>query len=170
MTTAMHPFERAGLGKAPFRYVGIEAQEISHGERVIGSVGGCQVTTQPGGTCAYCGHYIVNMFMVESAEGRRFHVGCDCIRKVNDSGLVEACKADQKKAKTERALARIAAAKAALADAHRLQNTPHPTPYHAEQGKTRADYAVWLFANGGVSGQLRAARMVEAAMAPVADG
>lgn len=169
MTTAtIHPFEKAGLGKAPFRYVGIEAQEISHGERVIGSVGGCAVTTKPGGTCAYCGQYIVNMFVVESADGQRFHVGCDCIRKV-DCDLSAKVDKDVKKMKKAREVNRIKEARENLPQAHGLRNQPHPNPYQASQGKSLWHYAEWLFKNGGTAGKLRAARMVEAAMAPVAD-
>ena len=75
-TTSIHPFEAAGLGKAPFRYVGTAVQEIGvDGRRVLGHVGGATVTTKPGGTCAYCGTYIVNMFDIESADGNRFTAG-----------------------------------------------------------------------------------------------
>lgn len=45
----VHCFERAGLGKAPFRYIGIVDQVMSGDNRVIGSIGGCQVETKPGG-------------------------------------------------------------------------------------------------------------------------
>ena len=140
METTIHPFEKAGLGKAPFRYIGIEAQEMQYGQRVIGSVGGMTVTTQAGGTCAYCGHYILNMFNVESADGQRFHVGCDCIHKINDAGLIRATQVDQKTLKAAREDARIATAKAALPAAHALRSQPHPNPYHAGQGRTPADY------------------------------
>ena len=169
MTTQIHPFELAGLGKAPFRYVGIEFQEISHGERVIGSIGGCAITTQPGGTCAFCGHFILNMFNVESSDGQRFHVGCDCIHKVGDPKLSKAVTADEKKMKSSREDRRIAEAQAALPNAFKLQMSPHPTPYQAQQGKTLANYCEWLFSNAGRSGKLRAARMVEAAIAPVCE-
>lgn len=164
--TMIHPFEQRGLGKAPFRYVGVEFQEISYGQRVIGSVGGVAVTTKPGGTCAYCGQYIVNMFNVESADGERFHVGCDCIRKV-DGKLAKLVDADVKKLKQQREDARIADARAALADAHGLRSQRHPIVWQANEGKTAWDYAAWLFQNAGKSGQLRAARMVELAIAKV---
>lgn len=160
--TAIHPFEQRGLGQAPFRYVGIEAQEMSHGQRVLGSVGGCEVTTQPGGTCAYCGQYIVNMFNVESADGQRFHVGSDCIRKV-DAALAAEIAPAIKQRKRDRDNARIAAAKAALPHAASLRSRPHPVPMLAEQGRTLADYCEWLFKHAGTSGSLRAAKIVETA-------
>lgn len=162
----IHAFEEAGLGKAPFRYIGIEHQDISHGERVIGSSGGIAITTKPGGTCDFCGAYIVNMFKVESADGNRFHVGCDCIRKVGDAGLKKAIDRDVNQMKRDRDLARIAEAKAALPKAYSLCGKPHPNEYRASLGETLMQYVGWLLDNGGMSGRLRAARMVELAIAP----
>lgn len=164
----IHPFQAAGLGNAPFRYVGVEHQEIAYGERVIGSAGGVPITTKPGGTCAYCRKYIVNLFVVESMDGNRFHVGCDCIRKVNVIGT-KAMDKDVKEMKKSREAARIAEAKANLPHAHGLRSQPHPNAFHAANGKTLADYVAWLFKNSGTSGMLRAARMVELAMASVVD-
>jgi hypothetical protein len=171
MTTAtqMHSFEKAGLGLSPFRYVGMEHQEIEYGQRVIGSVGGCSITTKPGGTCAYCGQYIVNMFQVESADGKRFHVGCDCIEKVGDAGLIKLVAADLKKLKAQREADRIVRAKSALPKAYGLTNQPHPNGYMAEQGKTLRDYCEWLMTHSGTAGKLRAARMIEAAIASIAE-
>lgn len=161
----VHPFEKAGLGKAPFQYVGMVYQEISHGQRVVGSVGGCEMTTKPGGSCAFCGKYIVNMFDVESADGHRFHVGCDCIRKVGDVVLTKKVNADVKKMKAKRESDRIAEARRNLPQAYSLRSQPHPTPYLASEGKTMAGYCEWLLANSGPSGKLRAARMIELSIA-----
>ncbi len=77
-----HPFEKAGLGKAPFRYIGAVFQEKMYGQAVVGNAGGIPITTQPGGSCAYCGAYIINMFNIESSDGKVFHVGSDCVMKV----------------------------------------------------------------------------------------
>lgn len=56
METAIHPFERAGLGKAPFRYVGMVAQDLCYGQAILNRAEheqtGVAVTTKPGGTCA----------------------------------------------------------------------------------------------------------------------
>ncbi len=165
MCDGIHPFEKAGLGKAPFRYVGMIDQDIRYGERVIGSVGGVEITTKPGGTCAYCGTYIVSMFQVESSDGNRFHVGCDCIRKVGGEKLVAATKSDVKKAKEARENARIAEAKAALPTAYGLLSKPHPTLWRAQNGETMADWCRGMFSHAGRNGQLKAARVVEQAVA-----
>jgi len=152
MCETIHCFEKAGLGKAPFHYIGMENQNIQYGERVIGNVGGCNLTTKPGGTCAYCGTYIVNMFNVVSADGKYFHVGCECIKKTDDSGLIQLLKNDQKKMAKQRKInklnARIAAAKEKLPVVRgQLSSQPHPSPYFAEQGKTLLDYVNWCFEN-----------------------
>ncbi len=165
MCDGIHPFEKAGLGKAPFRYVGMVDQDIRYGERVIGSVGGCEITTKAGGTCEFCGHYILSMFKVESSDGNRFHVGCDCIRKVGGEKLIAATKSDVKKAKEARENTRIAEAKATLPTAWELLSKPHPTLWRAQQGDTMADWCRWMFANAGRTGKLNAARVVEQAVA-----
>ena len=85
-TETTHPFTRAGLGQAPFRFVGVEVQDLCYGQAILNrdeyERTGIALTTAPGGSCAYCGTYIVNMFRVESADGHKFHVGSDCIAKI----------------------------------------------------------------------------------------
>lgn len=153
----IHKFEQAGLGKAPFKYIGMVDQQISHGERVIGNVGGVQMTTKQGGSCAYCGQYIINMFNVKSADGNVFHVGCDCINKVGDAGLTVLVNADVKKMKAAKAkaakLAKEENAKKYVADMLELRGKefaemPHPNTYRASMGDTFTSYIQWLLNNG----------------------
>jgi len=84
--TIIHPFEARGLGQAPFRFVGMVEQDLCYGEAILNREEyqrtGIALTTKPGGSCAYCGTYIVNMYRVRSADGREFHVGCECVEKV----------------------------------------------------------------------------------------
>jgi hypothetical protein len=161
----VHPFERAGLGLAPFRYVGMVHQETSYGQAVIGTIGGIPVTTQPGGSCDFCGHYIVDMFQVESADGKRFKVGCDCIHKVNQVAGSDVVDVDRKKAAIARDEARIALALANLPQAHALSSQPHPTTWRAREGETMAHWCRWTLTHGGRTGRLGAARLVEKALA-----
>lgn len=70
---AMHPFEEAGFGKAPYRFDGVRRNWFT---AFPGDPG------KPGGSCDYCGQGIANEFWVKSADGRRFKVGCDCIAKL----------------------------------------------------------------------------------------
>lgn len=62
-----HPFERAGLGQAPFRFIG---------------------ATRGRSSCCYCGTAIATKFFVRSADGQTFHAGCDCIAKTDDPHLI----------------------------------------------------------------------------------
>ena len=68
-----HPFEAAGLGKAPFRCVGVS-------EKVFIVPG---MPAKAGGTCQYCFNGIRYAYHVRGSDGAEFHVGCDCIAKVD---------------------------------------------------------------------------------------
>jgi hypothetical protein len=157
----IHPFEKAGLGKAPFRYIGQVHQQISYGQAVIGHIGGVPVTTKPGGTCDACGTYIIDMFRIVSADGQKSVVGCDCILKVVQGHSVkeqtqfEADLKALKKAKAKAASERLQFVRGSLAE------QPHPSKYLASQGKTRLDYVRWMFDNAGLSGRVQAAKIVE---------
>lgn len=156
MCSEIHKFEKAGMGKAPFKYLGIEFQDIRYGERVLAN--GC--TTKPGGTCAYCGTYIVNMYQIESADGIKNHVGSECIKKVGDAGLIKLLKSDE--AKARRAKAEVARKKkyAAFDQARaylrslletdstkdKLEALPHPS----YRGKTLLDYYNFILVKGGL--------------------
>jgi hypothetical protein len=178
MNDAVHAFERAGLGKAPFRFAGLEAQDICYGERILNRAEyertGVRVTTAPGGSCAYCGTYIVVMCNVVSADGKRFHVGTDCVEKVGDAGLravVDGAVTKRRRAQSK-ARARLAAAKLAtlLADEHViavLTSKPHPIPYRAAEGGTLLDWAEWMRRVSGDKGTRKTVKVIEAAIAEV---
>lgn len=162
--TAIHPFEKAGLGKAPFRYVGAIDQPTNRdGSVIIGHIGGCHVETKPGGTCDYCGLAIINMFRVRSADGNTFKVGCDCLKKV-DIVNPATLKADIKKAKDAKADNRIADARITLGREDvraALASKPHPAPWAAAKGMTLLDQVEWLLAHAGRSGKTDAAKIIE---------
>jgi len=67
-TQRVHAFEAAGLGKAPFKYTGYEPVK--------------------GSTCQFCGTAIKNKFYITSSDGRTSWVGCNCIEKSGDDGLI----------------------------------------------------------------------------------
>jgi hypothetical protein len=144
--TDIHCFERAGLGKAPFHYRGTIDQNVVHGLATLGN--GLQ--TKPGGTCDYCGTAILNMFSVESSDGRRFKVGCECIKKTGDTGMIRLLDADiakRDRAKRDaRKHAKQSADKAYCESKQlgKLADRPHPAPWFASEGKTLADWARWM--------------------------
>jgi hypothetical protein len=79
----VHVFERAGLGAAPFRVIGYDELKHSDGP-------GCPV--RPGGSCDYCGTGIMYACLIQGSDGRTFKVGCDCVAKTGDAGLLRAYK------------------------------------------------------------------------------
>jgi hypothetical protein len=174
----LHPFEKAGLGKAPFRYIGQVPQDICYGERLLSSRDSAvRFTTKPGGTCDACGTYIVDMFRIVSSDGQESVVGCDCILKVSQT--IEEKKTFQddlkamKKAKAKTAAEKKKAKDRAMVQTARagfesipvvrflLEKQPHPDSRMASWGKTMADYVEWMFLNAGLSGQVQAAKIVE---------
>lgn len=83
---ATHKFERRGLGKAPFRVIG-------YGREVFQAIpGDSSCPLQPGTSCDYCGTGIMDVAYVKSSDGKEFKVGCDCVAKVGDAGLLNAIK------------------------------------------------------------------------------
>lgn len=68
----VHPFEAAGLGTAPFRFVRFEKSVFRATP---------DAPAQCGTSCDYCATGIMNVFWCRSAEGREFKVGCDCVFK-----------------------------------------------------------------------------------------
>lgn len=70
----VHPFEAAGLGRAPYRCVGMA-------ERTYQAAPGLPV--QAGGCCKYCSNGIRYAYIIRGSDGVTFDVGCDCVEKVD---------------------------------------------------------------------------------------
>lgn len=146
-----HAFEVAGLGLAPFRFVGATENAITYPDG----------TTKAGGTCDYCGTGIRLECHVQSADGKRFKVGCNCIDKVGDKGLLAAYKSSPEFRQHQRELryAKSAAqreAALALLNANReaLSAKPHPHGFiNRETGDplTFVDYAEWMLDHAGAN-------------------
>jgi hypothetical protein len=169
----IHAFEQAGLGKAPFKIIGFEGVEDRIAHNVSRAAHGLTYTTNAcGGTCDYCGKAIFNVYRIRSADQKEFAVGCDCVCKTGDAGMVkivtdiakEHAKArrqareDAKIAEAETALEREDVQAALIVKAHPCSGRnglPSPTPsYNA------LTYVHYCLKNGGQSGRLRAAEMV----------
>lgn len=143
----MHPFERRGLGHAPFRFV--------------------RLVREPG-DCAYCGRDLAWCCHVADAGGREFMLGVDCVWQAREDGrLLAAVQAELRhRLKLERADKREARRAACLAalqgDPGFLADKPHPDAWQA--GKTLRDEAFRLFRGSGAD-RLKAFRIIEAALA-----
>lgn len=108
-----HPFELAGLGRAPFRCVGVyqipsqalaaqNPDAYNNALRMMPRGYGC-------GTCNFCGQAIMNCYLINSADGRKFAVGCDCVEKTADGPLITKVEAERRRIERERRQAAAAA-------------------------------------------------------------
>lgn len=157
-SSAVHPFELAGLGKAPYVFTGVT-------ESVFQAAPG--EPARAGSSCDFCPASIRWCFWLRSADGKKFKVGCDCIRKSGDTKLIKVADVADRKLKLDATHARedaiIASGKAAietLAGKAKVSSHLHPTAFCANQGLTLLDWARWMFQHAGRSGQLRAAKRV----------
>jgi hypothetical protein len=159
---SIHVFEKAGLGKAPYRYLGMEELR---GPLAMPGGGFCGAPGQPMGSCQYCSTGIAYLFWLESADGEKFYVGSDCIYKSGDAGL-------------RRIIEPIVAQHQATlrADRNRLlidlfedylkknptywsdDKRPHPFSWAAAQGKTYGDYSRFVYEHSGSSNKAAKAR------------
>lgn len=131
---ATHPFEAAGLGSAPFRFLGMTQNIVRCGDHF-----------QPGGTCDFCGTGIRYECRIGSSDGRTFVVGTDCVLKLDraDNRLVgeveRAVKAREAADRRAKADVRRAAEREAIA-ARVARRAPILDAYQAEWDAADAEY------------------------------
>lgn len=116
-TDLLHPFERMGLGKAPFKLVGVSSDS---GPRSVECSNG---TTYHAGNglriCDFCRQDIRDVFEIKSSDGKLFVVGSSCVMRTledRDERLARAIAAGVRKlAAAKRAAKKAAAAGQAVA-------------------------------------------------------
>lgn len=151
---AIHIFESAGLGRAPFRFVGVQTNDDRAVQQRAREANGQTFTTNYCTSCDFCSQAICNAFLVESADGKRFKVGCDCIKKTGDKGLLRVVKdeesrkrraatAKRNKSKWERERELIATWRSGQCEA--LRSLPHPK---GRDGATAWDYVDYCVSCG----------------------
>lgn len=113
MSDELHPFERSGLGRAPFKCVGMAevpspslaaANPAAYNAalRMLPRGYGC-------GSCAYCGMGLRYNYLIHSADGQTFAVGSECVFKTDDKRLgAEAKRIENAKRREESAAKRAA--------------------------------------------------------------
>jgi hypothetical protein len=99
-TLTAHPFELAGMGVGPFRFVGMVSIPSPSLPRSLEN--GC-------GTCANCGQAITNVCIIENAQGDKYGVGTDCVLKTDDPCLGNKAKVAIAKLQRKQRFARAAA-------------------------------------------------------------
>src|SRR5574343_1743482 len=152
-TQKRHPFSFT-LGEGPYRFVGTydmgrAVAAVNNGSKDTAAAFQDAPRLEAGlGTCAHCGHAILNICIVRRGDGKLYGVGSDCILKVAASGDVsEVSKLERmiRQAKSEKAAARKQAKIDALMPDFKdalevLKDQPHPNEHFASKGKTAADY------------------------------
>lgn len=161
--STVHVFERRGLGKAPYAYLGMDVVRgpFHVGLSTIGSPG------QPMGACQYCNTSIAYLFWLESADGKKFYVGSDCIFKSGDVGLrniiapiVAKHNAEFREARQKTILDLFDAFLKANPNYWASDTRPHPFTWRARQGATYGDYTRYIFMHAGVSKKASLARQL----------
>jgi len=168
----MHCFEAAGLGKAPFRFAGF----------YVSTYVACQgAPVQPGTTCDYCGAALMNVCAVKSADGKRFKVGCDCVRKVGDGGLMKAYKrspeyrAAQREKRRDLANRKREEVRGWMTEPdtrEMLASQPHPQGFkdrETDRPLSLLDWMDWMMANSGDAGQARVHSRAKKTLAYLSD-
>ena len=155
--TTVHRFEVAGLGLAPYRYLGCT-------ESVFRTPDG---TERAGASCDYCATSIRWVYRFLSADRREFKLGSDCIAKADDAGLLRIVDREEMKRRREKSAAKAARATddlAATIEAKReaLQSAPHSKAWMAAKGATMLDEATWWLENAGTAGRTKMARRLRA--------
>jgi hypothetical protein len=157
----IHIFEKAGLGKAPFKVTGISEN--------LFSIPGVPGSTKPGGSCDYCSTSIRYEFHIVSADGKRSKVGCDCINKAGDAGIRRQTdslvKERKRAAKREKDTAVAAELNKFIFDRqNELASLPHPMGYSDRKTGARLsklDWARWMDQNCGASGKAAVLRRLK---------
>jgi ribosome-binding protein aMBF1 (putative translation factor) len=166
----IHPFEARGLGKAPFRFAGQIHQDLCYGEAILNRAEyektGIALTTQPGGTCDYCGTAIKKMYQIVSSDGKTFKVGCDCVMKTGDHKLKKAIsavvRAEQKKTREAKKVAVKAEYAALLADPDTKQKLAGKTVQTFTQTRDMFSYYEFMFKACGAAGMSRYLKALKA--------
>lgn len=125
MNVIDHPFENAGLGKAPFRLIGMYSIPSPALAEVNPAAYQAELAAMPRdcgiGSCAFCGMPLTHNFIIQSADKRRFSVGCDCVDKTGDAKLMSAAEKVELDRKRAIAAAKAAAKRAAQAAAYEAE-------------------------------------------------
>ena len=111
--TAIHPFEKSGLGAAPFRLLycvslpspSLAEQNPEAYNRAMREA----VASGAKGTCEHCGMAITHNFIVQSSDLRRSAVGSDCVGKTGNRALIAAVEVEAAKIRKAQRKSRDAA-------------------------------------------------------------
>lgn len=169
----IHPWEKAGLGKAPFAWLGVFEDYGPHKVERDGITFETGAPGQPMGCCAYCGQGIGECHQIRSADGKKFVVGCDCVRRIESEGspvytATERAHRDlqNKKARVRASLkdesvsAELDALMAEPTTTAKLAASPSAYAWQAAKGATRLDDWKFIVSRCGASGRARMLKLL----------
>lgn len=97
-TPAIHPFEKSGLGRAPFKLlycVSLPSAAMAEANpEAYNRAMREAVQSGAKGTCEHCGMAITHNFIIESSDKRRSAVGSDCVLQTGQRSLVDPVQAE----------------------------------------------------------------------------
>jgi hypothetical protein len=183
----MHAFEKSGLGKAPFNFIGCKGHEellleATMRKEATERKGGIAFDVNPGNvgaSCQHCGTHIKDLHYFESADGNTFFVGFKCAEKAEEKYYkdlrgggycpeVLKLKVAKRKLASKRRKAREATKLQELAQLLAnetfmvsLEAHPHPNQWRAQKGDTLRNYAQWMNENSGTAGKLKLLKVLK---------
>lgn len=114
---AIHAFEKAGLGFAPFHCVGvasIPSPSLAAANPTAYNNALAMLPRDIGcGSCQFCGTGIMHNYIIRDRDGRRFVVGSECVNRTGDAGLISTVKGERKRMAAEKRAERGAVTRAA---------------------------------------------------------
>ena len=141
----IHPFENT-IGPGPYRFVGTYdmgaalAHQASFGDTAAAFRDAPRLEAGMG-SCAHCGHPILNICIVRRGDGKLYGVGTDCILKTDDGKLVDAVKVEKNRLAREKRAAKREAARLARLQQQRENNGGMTDWELAEHRRALADAA-----------------------------
>lgn len=168
MEKNIHPFQLT-LGLGPYRLVGFFALQLpSEANQGRNNFHLAPPMERGLGTCAHCGHGIVNIYIVQIADGKRFGVGSDCIHKAGlpYTELTKLQKHEREQARIKRQEIKIKKgnlARASIGDlisehADIMRSKPHPKK---KPSASLLDYAQWVLKNSNDGGVIFALKTIK---------
>lgn len=122
----IHQWEGQGLGQAPFKCVGLYSLPSRALAENNPQAYQSALTEMPAGfdvgTCAVCGIALTNNFLIRARCGRQFSVGCDCVKKAGDAGLIDAVHSIKLAAERDQRARDREAERESRLDAQRIKN------------------------------------------------
>lgn len=164
MTT--HKFEEAGLGRAPFKVTGMTTKRGPLADPRTGILVGAP--GQPMGSCDYCGTPIAECWQIRSSDGKESEVGCVCVYKTGDAGIVSPVKREVNRRRRERTKVlnqrRIDAANERVGDSGVQEILSSLDPPQYSLSSNALDWATWMLEHAGMTGRMKVVRFMDKAL------